>query len=113
MVKNLPAKQEIQETRVQSLGQEDPLEEEMATHSSILTCKKSHGQSSLAGYSLWGGKELNMTEHKLPLICSNILMIFLYSVLVHIWHITHTEYICLWFKKYFKTHNLSQTFVGP
>ena len=33
MVKNLPAKQE---TLVQSLGQEDPLEKEMATHSSIL-----------------------------------------------------------------------------
>ena len=33
MVKNLPA---MQETWVQSLGQEDPLEEEMATHSSIL-----------------------------------------------------------------------------
>ena len=32
-VKNLPA---MQETRVQSLGQEDPLEKEMATHSSIL-----------------------------------------------------------------------------
>ena len=32
MVKNLPAKQE---TRVGSLGQEDPLEEGMATHSSI------------------------------------------------------------------------------
>ena len=33
MVKNLLAKQE---TRVQSLGREDPLEKEMATHSSIL-----------------------------------------------------------------------------
>ena len=33
MVKNLPA---MQETWVQSLGQKDPLEEEMATHSSIL-----------------------------------------------------------------------------
>ena len=33
MVENLPA---MQETRVRSLGQEDPLEEEMATHSSIL-----------------------------------------------------------------------------
>ena len=31
-VKNLPA---VQETRVQSLGWEDPLEKEMATHSSI------------------------------------------------------------------------------
>ena len=34
--KNPPAVQEPQETRVPSLGQEDPLEEEMATHSSIL-----------------------------------------------------------------------------
>ena len=34
MVKNLPA---MQEPRVRSLGQEDPLEEGMATHSSILT----------------------------------------------------------------------------
>ena len=33
MVKNLPA---MQETRVQSLGWEDPLEKEMATHSNIL-----------------------------------------------------------------------------
>ena len=31
--------QETQETRVQSLGREDPLEEEMATHSSILGWK--------------------------------------------------------------------------
>ena len=35
-VKNLPAMQETQEMRVQSLGLEDPLEEEIATHSSIL-----------------------------------------------------------------------------
>ena len=34
MVKNLPAKQE---TWGQSLGQEDPLEKEMATHASVLT----------------------------------------------------------------------------
>ena len=36
VVKNLPTKQETQETRVQSLGREDPLEEEMATRSGIL-----------------------------------------------------------------------------
>ena len=35
-VKNPPAMQEIQETRVQFLGQEDPMEKEMATHSSVL-----------------------------------------------------------------------------
>ena len=36
MVKNFHAKQEMQETRIQSLGWEDPLEKGMATHSSIL-----------------------------------------------------------------------------
>ena len=39
MVKNLPA---MQETRVPTLGQKDPLEKEMATHFSILA-GKSHG----------------------------------------------------------------------
>ena len=36
VVKNLPA---MQETQVQSLGREDPLEKEIATHSSILAWK--------------------------------------------------------------------------
>ena len=36
LVKNLPV---VQETRVRSLGWEDPLEKEMATHSSILAWK--------------------------------------------------------------------------
>ena len=36
MVKHLP---KIQETRVRSLGQEDPLEKEMATHSSTVAWK--------------------------------------------------------------------------
>ena len=54
MVKNLPA---MQETQVRSLGWEDPLEKEMATPSSILARKKSHGQRKLVGYSPWGHKE--------------------------------------------------------
>ena len=45
----------------QSLGQEDPLEKGLATHSSILACK-SHEQRSLAGCSLWGRKESGTTE---------------------------------------------------
>ena len=57
MVKNLP---EIQETWVQSLGQENLLEKEMATHSSIHG--EFHGQRSLAGFSPCGSKELEMTE---------------------------------------------------
>ena len=50
MVKNLPAKNlpAMQETQVQSLDQEDPLEEEMATHSSVLAWRI-HGQRSLMG----------------------------------------------------------------
>ena len=39
VLKNLPATQESQETQVRSLGWEDPLEEEVATHSSILAWK--------------------------------------------------------------------------
>ena len=55
--------QETQETRVQSLGWEDPLKEDMATHPSILAWKKSCGQRSLAGYGPWGvTKESDMTE---------------------------------------------------
>ena len=38
-VRNSPTMQETQETQVQSLGWEDPLEEEMVTHSSILAWK--------------------------------------------------------------------------
>ena len=51
----------VRETRVQSLGWEDPLEKEMAIHSSILP-GKSHGQRSLEGYSPWSCKESDTTE---------------------------------------------------
>ena len=64
----------MQEMQVQSLGQEDPLEEEMATHSSILP-GGSHGQRSLVGYSPWGCQKSDtteMTEH--PLLCSSELL---------------------------------------
>ena len=57
-VKHLPA---MQETRVQFLDQEDPLEKEMATHSSTLTWE-THGERSLAGYNPKGHKESEMTE---------------------------------------------------
>ena len=58
-VKCLPA---MPETQVRSLVREDPLEKEMATHSNILQPEESHGWRSLAGYSLWGRKESDMTE---------------------------------------------------
>ena len=59
MGKNLPA---MQETRVQSLGQEDPLEKGMATRSSTLLPGKFHRQRRLVGYSPWGFEELDMAE---------------------------------------------------
>ena len=47
---------------VQFLGQEAPLEEEVATHSSILPWKIPWTERSLAGYRLGGCKELDTTE---------------------------------------------------
>ena len=58
MVKRLPT---MWETRVQSLGREDLLEKEMATHSSILAWKIPWTEEPV-GYSPWGRKELDTTE---------------------------------------------------
>ena len=60
MVKNLPAMQEMQEMQVRSLVQEDPLEEEMATRSSILAGKVPWTEQP--GSSPWGCKELHTTD---------------------------------------------------
>ena len=51
----------MQETRVRSLGWEDPLEKEIATTPGSLL-GKSHGQRSLVLCSPWGCKESDMTE---------------------------------------------------
>ena len=51
----------IQETQVQSIGQEEPLEKEMATQSVFLP-REFYGQRRLAGYSLWDHKHLDTTE---------------------------------------------------
>ena len=58
IVKNLLA---MQETWIQSLGREDPLEKDMETHSSILAWRIPQ-QRSLAGYSPWDQRELDTTE---------------------------------------------------
>ena len=50
MVKNLPA---MQETWVRSLGQEDPLEKELATHSSILASRIPRTEESGGLQSMW------------------------------------------------------------
>ena len=58
MVKNLPA---MQETQVQSLGQEDPLQKEMATHSSILAWRIPWIEEP-SGPQAMGHKESDTTE---------------------------------------------------
>ena len=57
-VKRLPT---MRETQVQSLGQEDPLEKDMATHSSILAWRIPWGEKPGGLQSMGSQKELNMT----------------------------------------------------
>ena len=59
MVKHLPA---VLETWVQSLGWEDSLEKEMATHSSTLAWKIPWTEELGKLYSPWGRKESDTTE---------------------------------------------------
>ena len=59
MVKNLlPA---IQETQIRSLGWEDAWRRKCQP-APVFLPRESHGQRSLAGYSLWGHKESDTTE---------------------------------------------------
>ena len=51
----------MKEARVQFLDQEDPLEEEMATHSSILAWRIPWTEEPV-GYSPWGHTESDTTE---------------------------------------------------
>ena len=51
-IKNLPVMQETQKTGIQSLGQEDPLEKEMTTHSSILV-REIPWREEPVSYSPW------------------------------------------------------------
>ena len=78
VVKSLPAKQE---TRVWSLGREDPPEKDWQP-TLVFLPGESHGRRSLVGYSPWGHKESDTTErlnnsHKrfktIPLSLRNIL----------------------------------------
>ena len=57
-VKNLPT---VQETWLQSLDCEDPLEKEMEIHSVVLPAEF-HGQRSLVSYCPWDHQELDTTE---------------------------------------------------
>ena len=61
MMKNLPARQETQETSVRSLGQEVSLEEDMATHSSILAWRVPRTEQPGELVCPWSHKEWDTT----------------------------------------------------
>ena len=61
MVKNLPAMQEMQETQVQLLSQEEALEEAWQP-TPVFVPGEFHGHRSLAGYSPWDHKESDTNE---------------------------------------------------
>ena len=80
-VKNLPATQEMQ---IRFLGWKDPLEKEMATHSSILA-GKSPGQRSLGGYSPWGCKRVghNLATKQPQRSAKGISFLWIFSKIKH------------------------------
>ena len=52
----------MQETQIQALGRENPLEKGMQP-TPVFLPGKFHGQKALVGYKSWGHKELDMPEH--------------------------------------------------
>ena len=71
VVKNLPATLEMPEMGVRSPGREDPLEEEMATHSSILAWKipwtQEPGELHESEESMgWHNSQTQLSEHTAP-----------------------------------------------
>ena len=84
-VKNLPA---MQETLVQSLDWEDPLEKEMVIHSSILALEVPWAEG-LAGYDPWGHKESDMAERLTH--TPELKSVFVCAVYTHTHTHTHTH----------------------
>ena len=72
--------QETQETEVQSLGLEDPLEQEMATYSVFLP-GESQGERGLAGYSPWARKESDTMER----LSTHAFIPYVISVFFSLW----------------------------
>ena len=88
VVKNLPT---MQETQVQSLGWEDPLEKGMATHSSILAWRIPWTEKPWA--TVHGVAELDMTE-QLTLSVSYICIQTTSSLSIHLLNDTGCFHVC-------------------
>ena len=79
MVKCLPI---MQETRVPSLGREDPLEKEMQP-TPVFLSGEFHGPRNLVGYSPLGRKELDTAER-------------LHSLALQLWHMRSSIFVMMW-----------------
>ena len=64
---------------VQSLGREDPLEQGMATHSSILTWRIL-GTEESGGYNPWGCKESDWTDMHTHSLCFIVTVLFFFFI---------------------------------
>ena len=83
-VKNPPA---IQETQVQSLGREDPLEKEMATHSSILAWRAPWTEKP-GGLQSTGSQESDMTKPQTTTgILKDLFLFSIYNVCISCWFV--------------------------
>ena len=94
-VKNLPA---MQETWIQSLGQEDPLEKDMQP-TPVFLPGEFHEQRSLAGYSPWNLKESDTTEQLTSVNVAfqlglTLTLLPLPILCIPIFHLT-TWYLCI------------------
>ena len=98
-VKNLPAMQETQETWVQSLSWGDPLEKEMATHSSIIAWKIPW-KRILVGYSPWGYKEADTTERLTLSKLGWLLMVDVRCTMVNVWKVLVIVLTQIWLNKW-------------
>ena len=70
LVKNMPAMQDTQETQVQSLGCKIPWRRPRQP-APVFLPGKSHGQRNLEGYSSWGHKKSDTTEHMHTRTCTH------------------------------------------
>ena len=99
------------ETWAWSLGWEDPLEEGMATHCSILAWRYLHGLRRLAGYNPRGLKELDMTQqlstaqhsttyYHIHAICNFHILLSTRLSATHVYHIRSFNTLIWWIKQY-------------
>ena len=78
---------------VRSLGQEDPLEEDMATHSSILGWRTPWTEQPMEGYGPWGHKEPYKTEHTQYFTHVHIFFFRFFSIIVYYKNIEYS-FLC-------------------